>query len=534
MKTDILIIGSGIAGLSTAIYLSEKKPDLQITLIAKRSLRENNTIYAQGGIAAVWSEEDSFEEHINDTKISGDGLCNHDIVEKIVQQGPDCIQDLIRWGTSFDRDKENRNEYNLGIEGGHSHHRILHHKDITGREIHRSLIDHLEGLKNVELLENLFAVDLLTQHHLGRNITRLSPNIECYGAYVMNAKNKSISKCLAKFTVLATGGTGECYKSSTNPITATGDGIAMAYRAKGRIANMEFIQFHPTSLYRLDQEGPSFLISEAVRGMGAELVDHKGRAFMKKYDERGSLAPRDIVARAIDNEMNKLGIDHVYLDCSHLNREDFQDHFPNIIDHCKSLNIDPINEAIPVVPAAHYCCGGIVVDEFGHSSINGLYAIGECSFTGLHGANRLASNSLLEALVYAKNSTEHILDNIDRREWRDEIPEWDAKSTSDAKEKVLLTQSLKELKEIMSFYVRIVRSDVRLKRAMDRLNLLYMETEDLYRTTVLSPQLCELRNMITIGYLITRSAILRKESRGLHYTSDYLGKNKQFVENTLL
>lgn len=534
IKTDVLIIGTGISGLSTAIYLSERDPNIDITIIAKRRFDENNTIYAQGGIATVWNSGDSFDHHIQDTLIAGDGLCHEATVKHVVEQGPSAINDLIHWGTEFDKIRNNDQQFDLGIEGGHSHPRILHYKDITGREIYESLIERLKTFSNISMFEHLFAVDLLTQHHLGRNITRLSANINCFGAYLMDTNSKSITRCLSKFTVLATGGTGECYKATTNPTTATGDGIAMTYRAKGRIANMEFIQFHPTSLYRTDQKGSSFLISEAVRGLGATLMDHLGHPFMKKYDPRGSLAPRDIVARAIDQEMNRSGMEHVFLDCRHIDSQAFQDHFPNIMEHCRSIGIDPIKDPIPVVPAAHYCCGGILVNTKGQSSIQGLYAVGECSFTGLHGANRLASNSLLEAMVYGKHCAQDIIKEISGRNWKEDIPDWDAKSTSDAKEKILLTQSLKELKEIMSFYVRIVRSDVRLKRAMDRLNLLYQETESLYRTTILSPQLCELRNMITIGYLITRSAILRKESRGLHYTTDYPEKNHQFIENTYL
>ncbi|HMP32475.1 MAG TPA: FAD-binding protein, partial [Saprospiraceae bacterium] len=342
-----------------------------------------------------------------------------------------------------------------------------------------------------------------------------------------------IETFVAKVTVLATGGAGQVYKSTTNPTIATGDGIAMMYRAKGRVANMEFIQFHPTSLYNPAGENPSFLVSEAVRGFGGILRTSDGQEFMHKYDHRKSLAPRDIVARAIDNEMKIRGDEFVYLDCTHLDAEGFQAHFPNITNKCKSLGIDPMKDFIPVVPACHYTCGGINVDEFGRTSIKNLYAAGECTHTGLHGANRLASNSLLEGLVYGQRMAVDIINVIDQISEPPAIPKWDAKGTTEPREMVLLTQSLKELKEIMSSYVGIVRTDVRLKRALDRLYLLYVETEELYTSTVISPQLCELRNLITISYLITRSAAMRKESRGLHYNTDYPEKF-DYRQDTLL
>jgi L-aspartate oxidase len=352
-------------------------------------------------------------------------------------------------------------------------------------------------------------------------VTRLTPDIECYGAYVLDLNTKNIETIVAKTTVIATGGAGQVYKATTNPIIATGDGIAMVYRAKGRVANMEFVQFHPTSLYNPAGDNPSFLVSEAVRGFGGILRSKEGEEFMIKYDPRKSLAPRDIVARAIDNEMKIRGSDHMYLDCTHLDKDKFYDHFPNIYDKCTSIGIDPMKNYIPVVPACHYICGGILVDENGRSSINKLYAAGECTNTGLHGANRLASNSLLEGLVYGKRIADHIVTQIDSIDLQNDIPEWDAEGTTEPREMVLLTQSLKELKEIMSSYVGIVRTDVRAKRALDRLFLLYSETEELYNSTVISPQLCELRNLITIAYLITKGANMRKESRGLHYNTDY-------------
>jgi L-aspartate oxidase len=519
--TDILILGSGIAGLTTAIKLAQQRPDLRIMVLTKTVEGESNTRYAQGGIAAVWDfEKDSYQKHIEDTHDAGDGLCSKEAVEIVVKEGPLRVKEIIEWGTRFDKEKQNI-EYDLAREGGHSEHRILHYKDLTGWEIQRALMAEAKRLPNIVVHEHYFAVDLITQHHLGYNITRVTPHIECYGAYALDKNTNKIETILAKFTLIATGGTGQVYRNTTNPVIATGDGIAMLYRAKGRVENMEFVQFHPTALYNPAGENPDFLVSEAVRGHGAILKTRDGEEFMQKYDARKSLAPRDIVARAIDNELKVRGDDYVYLDCRHIENEDFIAHFPTIHSKCMSLGIDPSKDMIPVVPACHYMCGGIRVDDFGRSSIDYLYACGEATCTGLHGANRLASNSLLEALVYAHRIAEDILTKVDSVPFRENIPNWNADGTTDPQEMVLITQSLKELKEVMSSYVGIVRSNVRLKRALDRLYLLFSETESLYNTTTLSPQLCELRNLITIGYLISRSASMRKESRGLHYTTDY-------------
>jgi L-aspartate oxidase len=532
VQTDVLIIGAGVAGLSLAIRLADKRPDLRIMVLTKTNENESNTSYAQGGVAAVWDADiDNYNKHIEDTLIAGDGLCDREIVEIVVKEGPERVKEIISWGARFD--KTQKGEYDLGREGGHSENRILHYKDITGWEIQRTLNEKVKQYSNIEFHEYYFAIDIITQHHLGRNITRLSPNIECYGAYVLNKKTKEIETLLAKVTVLATGGAGQVYKSTTNPVIATGDGIAMVYRAKGRVSNMEFMQFHPTSLYNPTGDNPSFLISEAVRGFGAVLKTTDGQEFMQKYDSRLSLAPRDIVARAIDNEMKIRGDEHECLDCTQLDTEAFYTHFPNITDKCKSIGIDPSKDFIPVVPACHYTCGGILTDKQGRSSINRLYAVGECTNTGLHGANRLASNSLLEGLVFADRIHKHITDTINNLNWMADIPEWDAEGTTEPNELVLLTQSLKELKEIMSYYVGIVRTDVRLERALDRLHLLYAETEDLYNNTIISPQLCELRNLITNAYLITKGAQMRKESRGLHYNTDYPEK-ADYVEDTYL
>jgi L-aspartate oxidase len=519
-QSDVLIIGAGVAGFSLAIRLAQKRPDLSITVLTKSTEKESNTSYAQGGVAAVWDKNmDNFQKHIEDTLDAGDGICNEEIVRIVVEEGPERIKDIIEWGARFDKNKEGN--YDLGKEGGHSENRILHYKDITGWEIQRTLNEKAKEYTNIQFHEHYFAIDIITQHHLGRNITRLTPDIEGYGAYVLNKRTNVIETFLAKATVLATGGAGQVYKATTNPVIATGDGISMFYRAKGRVANMEFIQFHPTSLFNPAGENPAFLVSEAVRGFGAVLRTNDGKEFMHKYDKRLSLAPRDIVARAIDNEMKIRGEEFVYLDCTHLDPENFYTHFPNITDKCRSLGIEPSKDYIPVIPACHYVCGGIQTDESGRTSIQRVYAAGECTNTGLHGANRLASNSLLEGLVFADRIHLHILENIDHYEIQENIPNWNAEGTTEPKEMVLITQSLKELKEIMSSYVGIVRSDVRLKRALDRLEILYKETENLYNTTIISPQLCELRNLITIAYLITKAANMRKESRGLHFTTDY-------------
>ncbi len=533
VKSDILVLGSGIAGLTFALKTAQARPKLKVVVLTKTIENESNTRYAQGGVAAVWNADtDTFEKHIQDTLIAGDGLCNEDVVKIVVTEGPQRVREIIDWGARFDKNKSER--YDLGREGGHSENRILHFKDLTGREIQRTLIAQAQETPNIEVFEHFFAIDLITQHHLGHNVTRVTPGIECYGAYALDKKTGEIETLLAKMTVLATGGGGQVYRNTTNPVIATGDGIAMMYRAKGRIENQEFVQFHPTALYNPAGDNPSFLVSEAVRGFGGILKTPDGEEFMQKYDERGSLAPRDIVARAIDREMKIHGSEFMCLDCRHLDKEGFIAHFPTIYEKCKSIGIDPMKDMIPVTPACHYLCGGIKTDEMGRTSIRNLYAAGECTCSGLHGANRLASNSLLEAMVFAHRIYEDILENIDdHKSVKKGIPDWNAVGTTQPEELVLITQSLKELKDLMSYYVGIVRSNVRLKRAADRLYLLYKETEDLYNKTTLSPQLCELRNLITLAYLITRSAAMRRESRGLHFTTDYPEKS-DFIDKSIL
>ncbi len=531
MKTDFLVIGSGIAGLTYALKTAARFPDKKVTVITKTQADETNTKYAQGGIAGVWDEEkDSYDKHIEDTLIAGDGLCNEQIVEIVVKEGPERIKEIIAYGAEFDKDE--KGEYSLGKEGGHSENRILHHKDVTGKEMERALLDKLQLVPNIELINHCFVVDIITQHHLGYLVTKSTLDITCYGVYVLNLHNNQIEKILAKVTLLATGGCGQAYRTTTNPQIATGDGVAMVYRAKGKIENMEFIQFHPTALFE-PGISPSFLITEAVRGDGGILRNKSGEAFMEKYDPRKDLAPRDIVARAIDNEMKRSGTEHVYLDCRHMNIQKFIHHFPNIYEKCLSMGIDVAQHMIPVAPAAHYSCGGIKTDEWGRTSVRHLYACGECASTGLHGANRLASNSLLEAMVFGHRCYLDSSGIVEEISYEERIPDWNATGTSEPGEMILITQSRKELQQIMSDYVGIVRTDVRLHRAMKRLDLLHDETESLYRSTKLSPQLCELRNIISVGYLIVKGAQFRKESRGLHFNTDHKQKSP-LLQNIIL
>jgi len=513
-KVDFLVIGSGVAGISYALKVAEHG---KVCLITKNELSETNTRMAQGGIAAVTSSPDSFKKHIEDTMIAGGFLSDKKVVEMVVKEGSEQIKQLIEWGTNFDKNKEGL--YDLAREGGHSEHRILHHKDKTGEEIQRALSKKANEHPNIEVLEHHFAIDLITQHHLGQKVVKKKGGIECYGAYVLNLKDKNIYTILAKTTFIASGGIGNIYQTTTNPVISTGDGIAMVYRAKGEIRDMEFIQFHPTALYEPGVR-PSFLITEALRGAGAILRTVEGEDFMHKYDERGSLAPRDIVARAIDNQMKISGDEYVYLDATIVSDEVLKNHFPNIYAKCLKLGIDISKDYIPVVPAVHYLCGGIKVDTNACSSIKYLYAAGESSSTGLHGANRLASNSLIEAIVYADRASKHAIANINSIAINTEIPSWNDEGTSYPEEMVLITQEFKELRGIMSNYVGIVRSDIRLKRALDRLNIIYRETEELFKVSKVSRKICELRNAIHVAYLIIKMAQRRKKNIGLHYSTN--------------
>lgn len=515
-KYDFLVIGSGIAGMSFALKVAHKG---KVALICKTNLEEANTFFAQGGVASVTNlVVDNFEKHIEDTMIAGDWISDRCAVEKVVREAPAQINQLINWGVDFD--KNDKGEFDLHREGGHSEFRILHHADNTGAEIQDSLMAALKSHPNITVYENHFAIEIITQHHLGVTVTRQTTDIQCFGAYVLDLKTNKVDTYLSKVTLMATGGVGAVYHTTTNPLVATGDGIAMVYRAKGTVKDMEFIQFHPTALYH-PSDRPSFLITEAMRGYGAVLKTLDGKEFMQKYDARLSLAPRDIVARAIDNEMKMRGDDHVCLDVTHKNPEETKHHFPNIYEKCLSYGIDITKDYIPVAPAAHYLCGGIKVDLNACSSIQRLYAVGECSCTGLHGGNRLASNSLIEAVVYADAAAKHSLEVLDNYTFNDKVPEWNDAGTKMNEEMVLITQSAKEVGQIMSTYVGIVRSNLRLKRAWDRLDILYEETEDLFKRSVVSKEICELRNIINVGYLIMRQAIERKESRGLHYNIDY-------------
>jgi len=514
-KFDFLVIGSGIAGISFALKAAQFG---KVALLCKTTLSESNTSYAQGGIASVTYEPDSFEKHIEDTLIAGDGHCDLAAVEKIIREAPSQIEELLNWGVNFDRDEKGL--FDLHREGGHSEHRILHHKDNTGYEIQESLINQVKAHPEIEVFEHYFAIEILTQHHLGQIVTHHTPDIECYGAYVLNQRTNHIHTFLSKVTLLATGGIGSVYSTSTNPEIATGDGIAMVHRARGIIKDMEFVQFHPTALYH-PGERPTFLITEAIRGYGAVLRTQDGKEFMQKYDERGSLAPRDIVSRAIDNEMKLRGQNFVYLDVTRKDPEETKMHFPFIYKKCLELGIDITKDYIPVLPTQHYLCGGIVVDLNARTSINRLYAAGECSCTGLHGANRLASNSLLEAIVYADAAVKDAAKIIDTLTFNESISDWDDEGTSLPEEMVLITQSFREVEQIMSTYVGIVRSNLRLKRALVRLEILYRETENLFERSVVSREICELRNVISVAYLIIKQALLRKESRGLHFTVDY-------------
>ena len=515
MNTDFLVIGSGAAGLSFALKASKAG---HVTLVTKGELNECNTNYAQGGICSVTYFPDTFEKHIEDTLICGAGKCDRTAVERVVKLAPQAAKDLVEWGVNFDKTPDGR--FDLHREGGHSEHRILHHNDLTGAEIERALIEEVRKNANITVLDHHFAIDLLTQHHLGEIVTRHTRGLACFGAYILNTATNEIITVISKFTIVAAGGCGNIYQTTTNPVVATGDGIAMCHSAKAQTMNMQFIQFHPTALYH-PGEKPSFLITEAMRGYGAILKLQNGEEFMQKYHPMKSLAPRDVVARSIDHELKIRGEEFVYLDVRHMPQEETKHHFPNIYEKCKSIGIDITKDYIPVCPAAHYCCGGVTVDENGESSIRRLYVLGESSCTGLHGANRLASNSLSEAFVYSDLAAKHAISKMDMAHLQEGIEEWNFDGTAAAEEMVLIMQERKELQSIMSNYVGIVRSNLRLDRAFKRLAVIWQETEELYNRTRPCQELCELRNMITVAYLTIKQAKECKESVGLHYTIDY-------------
>ena len=526
VKVDFLVIGSGVAGLSYALKVAEHG---SVAIVTKKETAESNTNYAQGGIAAVMAPADSYRSHLEDTVIAGAGLCDPEVVRFVVEEGPERVRELIELGADFTR---RDGALHLGREGGHSADRIVHAADTTGREVEGALLASVRKHPNIATFEYHFAVELITEHHLGQHVTKLRPDIRCFGAYVYDSKEDRVEIFLAKSTLLASGGSGEVYLHTTNPDVATGDGVAMVYRAKGRIANMEFVQFHPTSLYH--PEADSFLISEAVRGEGGRLYNMRGERFMPSYDDREELAPRDIVARAIDDQLKQHGERHVLLDISHRPAAMVKERFPYIHATCLGFGIDITRQPIPVVPAAHYQCGGVLTDHVGRTSIAGLFACGEVACTGLHGANRLASNSMLEALVFSRRATSAAIEYVQEQSFREDIPEWDTSGTERPHEWVLASHNRDELRRVMWDYVGVVRSTLRLDRAFRRTRLLFKETEDFYRRTRVSVELCELRNMIAVAYLIIRSAQMRRESRGLHYMLDYPGPVEEEKRPTLM
>ena len=523
-KTDFLIIGSGIAGLSLAIKASAIG---SVAIVTKKEKSESNTNYAQGGIAAVTDKTDSFEEHIEDTLVCGAGLCHRDVVDFVVREAPPRIQELVDWGVNFTKSELPPHRYDLGQEGGHHKRRVLHAKDLTGREIERALHEKVAALPNISIYENHIGIDLIIQKDSQGRI------INCLGAYVLDINHDDIHTFRAKYTILSTGGAGKVYLITTNPDIATGDGIAMAYRAGAKVSNMEFTQFHPTCLYH--PEAKAFLISEAVRGEGGILRLKNGSTFMEKYHAMKSLAPRDVVAKAIDNEIKQSGDEYVLLDITHHSREFLMDRFPNIYDKCLEFGIDMAVQPIPIAPAAHYICGGVAVDHDGKTSIDNLFACGEVSCTGLHGANRLASNSLLEALVYSHRVFTKIAKSFRQTEISaTPIRPWDPVDSSESNDTIVVTNNWDEIRRCMWNYVGIVRSDKRLERALRRIEMIQQEIHEYYWNYKVTKDLIELRNITTVAKLIVQSARSRKESRGLHYTMDYPEPSDAFLKDTVL
>jgi len=527
-KCDFLVIGSGVAGMSYALKVADHGP---VRLVTKRALEESNTQYAQGGIAAVWSEEDSVESHVEDTLTAGGGLCRREAVEKVVREGPERVQELIDLGVSFSQEA-NGESYDLGREGGHAERRILHAKDQTGAEIVRALVAKVRQHPNIEVSENTMAVDLITGSWLARRGQALPPYPDVVrGAYLLNLESNAVEVVSAKMVAICTGGAGKVYRYTSNPDVASGDGIAMAYRAGAQILNMEFVQFHPTCLFH--RKAQRFLISEALRGEGGKLKLPNGRRFMDRYDERGELAPRDVVARAIDAELKRTGADCVYLDMTHHTAEYLQDRFPLIFSRCLELGIDISTDSIPVVPAAHYICGGVATDLNGESNIRNLFVVGEASCTGLHGANRLASNSLLEGVVFAHSAATTSIERVGTVDCVD-LPEWDAGRAVDSDELVVIKQTWEEIRRFMWNYVGIVRTTRRLKRARHRVDLVQEEIRNYYWDFRLTGDLVELRNLAQVAGLVVESALARRESRGLHYNKDFPQSDPRWLRDTEL
>jgi L-aspartate oxidase len=532
IKTDFLVIGSGIGGLSYALKVSEMG---EVMIVTKKEDTESNTNYAQGGIASVFSKNDSFELHVQDTLKAGDGLCDPEVVRRVVEAGPGCVEELANIGVNFTKKRGERKQFDLGLEGGHSKNRVAHVADFTGREIESCLVEAVKSKKNIRILENHVAVDLITQHHLEGYRRKPDEKIRCWGAYVLDIEKNQVITCLAQITLLATGGAGRVYLHTTNPSIATGDGVAMAYRAGASVANLEFIQFHPTALYHL--EGDSFLISEAARGEGGILKLKSGEAFMEKYHPRKELAPRDVVARAIDHELKRSGDACVYLDITHLDQKFIKLRFPQIYGKCLSLGIDITRERIPVVPAAHYICGGVVSDLEGKTKIENLYSCGEVACTGMHGANRLASNSLLEAVVFADFAARSSKEKF--RLLKDSsfppIPQWSLKGVFDQEEWVIISHDRDWIQRFMWDYVGIVRSNRRLEQAKKRIHILLDEITQFYRVNPVTYDVIELRNIAIVAGLIIECAIRRKESRGLHYNIDCPEKDdRNWLKDTVL
>ncbi len=526
IESDVLIIGGGAAGLTLALKLADT---LHIRLISKGILREGSTLYAQGGIAAVNAPDDSLNSHIEDTLNAGAGLCDPEVVRFTVEHAAENIQWLIDQGIAFTRNTSNsaQGEYHLTREGGHSHRRVFHATDATGKAVETTLEQRVLAHPNIQVDEQHIAVDLITTHKLGQ-----PGHNRCLGAYILDRGSNQVDVYRARFVVFATGGASKVYLYTSNPDTATGDGIAMAWRAGCRIANMEFNQFHPTCLYHPDAK--SFLITEALRGEGAKLRLPDGSRFMDNYDERAELAPRDIVARAIDHEMKRLGCDNVFLDISHKPADFIRRHFPTIYQRCLDFGIDITREPIPVVPAAHYTCGGIMTNLHGQTDIDNLYAIGETAFTGLHGANRMASNSLLECLVFAQAASRHILEQRNQPAITAKIPDWDESRVTDSDEEIVVHHNWDEVRRMMWDYVGIVRSNKRLQRSQRRVDMLKLEIDEYYGNFRVTNDLLELRNLVVVADLIIRSAISRKESRGLHYNLDYAKTDPLLQKNTVL